>query len=366
MTIKPNEIQLRIIKRKVENIRKMEERYWNEINEQRQKVEKVNPIISVKFQNQFPKTHTSLIYGCLDGAVLIRYCDITNPSIIKVEIKNCWLVQLIKQIPFPYFDTEHTSMGLVYKLVPESSVNIDQMVINGNIELRDFRLFSFHYNKDEKLIEWEDALYDIKIALLSANLDLSKQKNASKFDETKSIISELTRIKQNFDELLNSSTREEELQIFLKENPLIIQPYSTVYPKQRLGDDYITDFVFANSLDQGIKYTFVEIEKATMPIFTMAGEFSSDFTHAQKQTLDWETWLDKNLSYLREKLPGLEKPSFVIIAGRSTNFSQKNQESLRAWNRRNNNVEFLTFDDISVIFDELITNLKAIQQQKCT
>jgi len=363
MSNKLNPALIRIIKKKVDVIKKLEQNYWVEIGNQREKFSHIDPDFESKFQDIFPKEQSSLIYGCIDGAVLIRHSENQNANTVQVQTFNFWLEKLLKELPIPYKDGRLINFSAVAKLGPGCTIKIGKLILNDEIELNNLQVTVFRYREEEKILEWEDALNDIRLAILGMNFNIHRENETTPTKEKHTILETLTNLKTNFDELLNSSTREEELQIFLKEHPIIVLPYSKIYPKNKLGEDFITDFVFASTLEQGIKYTFVEIEKANMPIFTKDGEFTAEFTHAQKQTLDWDVWLEQNIDYLRKKLSGLEKPNFLIIAGRSKSFNDNNRGILRAWNRRQNNAEFLTFDDISYKLGELIDNLQTEQKK---
>lgn len=363
MSNKPNPAILRVIKKKVDAIKKLEQNYWAEISNQREKFSNIDPEFENKFENIFPKEQSSLIYGCIDGAVLIRHSENNNANLVQVQTLDIRLEKLLKELPIPYKDGRMINFSAIAKLGPGSTIKIGKIKLNDEFELNNLQVTVFRYNEEERILEWEDALNDVRLAILGINFNVQRENESTPKQETKSILETLNTLKKTFDDLLNTSSREEELQVFLKEHPIIIQPYSKIYPKKKLGEDFITDFVFASTLEQGIKYTFVEIEKAAMPIFTKDGELTAEFNHAQKQTLDWDVWLEQNIDYLRKKLSGLEKPNFLIIAGRSINFDDNNRGILRAWNRRQNNAEFLTFDDISFRLGELIDNLQSEQNK---
>ena len=139
----------------------------------------------------------------------------------------------------------------------------------------------------------------------------------------------------------------------------ILMPNGRIIPKQKLGEDFCTDFVLIDMLDQGPKYTLVEIEKSSHAVFTKSGELRSEVQHAIHQTLQWDVWLQKHSQYLREKLPGFETPKYMIVIGRSTNFSDSNRDYMRAYNRRLNNTEFVTYDDVAMRFAERIDAMKS-------
>ena len=94
---------------------------------------------------------------------------------------------------------------------------------------------------------------------------------------------------KEFEVLLNEAAKEENLQIFLKEHPELLYPAQVkCFPKLRLGDDYITDYVLSVQASHGSQYVFVEIERADKKIFTTSGQFTAEFTQAKGQLLDWK------------------------------------------------------------------------------
>ena len=157
---------------------------------------------------------------------------------------------------------------------------------------------------------------------------------------------------------METSSREEEIQNFLKKNPILIQPCTQIIPKQKLGEDFITDFVLVNMLDQGVIYTLVEIEKPTMKVLTKRGEFSAEFKHAEKQILDWKIWIQDNSDYLQRKLKDFRDPKYLIIGGRSKNLSEDEKRRIRVWNKNQKDTEFLTYDDILERAKELLKSLQ--------
>jgi hypothetical protein len=362
MSHKSNSAQSRVIKKKLDVIKRLEKAYWNEIDEQRKKLTDVDIDFESIFQDNFPKEQSSLIYGCVDGAILIRHTENKIPNVIEIKTVDMTLDKFSKELPIPYRKGGMINFGSIGKIEPGGSLRIGKLNIESEgIELYNLQIAVFKYNDEKYMKQWEDALFDVKLLILGLNFNIPRNIYMNQENVKQNLIEKLTEQKNIFDNLLNTSTDEEEIQKYLKANPNIIQPFSNVYAKKKLGDDFITDFVFANTLDQGIIYTFVEIEKANMPIFTKDRDFTKEFNHAEKQTLDWDLWLEKNIAYLKTKLPGLEKPNFLIIAGRSNKFDDDNRALLRAWNRRRSNAEFLTYDDVLQKFGELISNLQTVQ-----
>lgn len=131
-----------------------------------------------------------------------------------------------------------------------------------------------------------------------------------------------------------------------------------LFPKKKLGEDFITDFVLVNPCDQGPSYTLVEIEKPSHPILLQDNSLSSQTNHAIKQTRDWDVWLEKNKAYLQGKLPGFETPSYLVVIGRGNSLDEKAKSYLRSYNRDWKNLELLTYDDVLARFNGVI---KAIE-----
>ena len=172
-------------------------------------------------------------------------------------------------------------------------------------------------------------------------------------------IRKLRDIASQFESLLVHAEREEELQAFLKENPMVLHPTAEVIPKKKLGEDFITDFVLFTPSDQGPTYTLVEIEKSSHPILVRNNSLSSQTNHALKQTRDWDVWLEQNKAYIQGKLPGFETPKYIVVIGRGNNLNDIAKAYLRSYNREWKNIELLTFDDVLVRFNGVISALNA-------
>lgn len=50
-------------------------------------------------------------------------------------------------------------------------------------------------------------------------------------------------------------------------------------------------------------WTLIEIERPQDKIFTTSDDFTSRFTHAFGQVLDFQQWVDQNVAYAQELLP---------------------------------------------------------------
>jgi hypothetical protein len=159
-----------------------------------------------------------------------------------------------------------------------------------------------------------------------------------------------------FEQLLNSGANEEAYQTFLAANPVFLNPLaSQLISKQRLGDDFITDFVL--ELLTG-DYLAVEIEKPTDPIFTAANDFSHQFTHAFGQVIDFVEWIEQNIAYAQKKLPGISSPRGLLVIGRRNALTSQQSDKLRRFNRNSATIEVLTFDDVLSRARSLLHNIR--------
>lgn len=162
----------------------------------------------------------------------------------------------------------------------------------------------------------------------------------------------------NFENLINESGQKEEIyQKYLGENPILIDPLAKeIIPKQKLGDDYITDFVIRKLNNE---YLLVEIEKPSDNIFSKSNDFTSKFTHALGQVLDFQEWVESHIEYAGSKLPGISSPTGVLIIGRSESLNSIQRAKLKRFNTTmNGRIKVFTYDDVlrnaSILYHNII------------
>lgn len=68
-------------------------------------------------------------------------------------------------------------------------------------------------------------------------------------------------------------------------------------PQQRLGSQYVIDFMIGASHSLGSDWVAVELESPRARLFTKAGNPTAILNHAIRQITDWRAWLTANLSY---------------------------------------------------------------------
>lgn len=153
------------------------------------------------------------------------------------------------------------------------------------------------------------------------------------------------RVIMDFENIIMKDLYEEEYQIYLKKHPAIIDPLAKeIIAKKKLGSDYITDFIIRKYDDE---YILVEIEKPTTPIFTKSNDFTSQFTHALGQVLDFQEWIEANISYSQKQLPGIVSPKGLLILGLKKNLNEKQINKLKRFNINNKGrLKVITFDEL--------------------
>jgi hypothetical protein len=137
---------------------------------------------------------------------------------------------------------------------------------------------------------------------------------------------------ESFNNFIETSTKEESLQLFLKKHPSILihtfnqgAHYPTVLPKFKLSDELIPDFIIIGRRS-GTKYTswdvdMIEIEPSINDrnIFTKKGLSAGRLRVAEGQITAWRQWMQSNaqaifvpkaLKKLKEKNAWDDNPHF--------------------------------------------------------
>jgi Domain of unknown function (DUF4263) len=158
-----------------------------------------------------------------------------------------------------------------------------------------------------------------------------------------------------FRDLIDRCEPEERYQQFLAEHPVFLDPLaSVVIRKQKLGIEYVTDFV-VRRLDD--KYILVEIEKPEDLLFTKGDDFTASFTHAVGQVLDFQQWVDLNGAYAGRLMPNISSPRGLVIIGRSQALTPHQKNKLHRFNINSSAVSVLTYDEIAAQAERLYENI---------
>lgn len=151
---------------------------------------------------------------------------------------------------------------------------------------------------------------------------------------------------EQFEALLEQGPeREERLQRFLVEHPVLLDPFVTeLRSKHELGDDFITDFVVRRTNNE---YVVVEIENSTDQLFKQNSAFTQDLMTAVGQVRDFQAWISDNIAYAQTKLPGIRHPDGLVVIGRRKTLLPEMEKRLSEENfSRRGHIKIVTYDDL--------------------
>jgi len=180
-----------------------------------------------------------------------------------------------------------------------------------------------------------------------------------------------------FQSLLDNPVEEIQLQSFLERHPDIIvntfsqgAHYSVVFPKFRLADEFIPDFVMiGHRSGTSWDVDLIEIEPAVLngKLFNKQRQTTGRLRIAEKQVTDWQIWIERNREFFVRRVIDriLEEHlwhrspffnavtrndiSFIvwyrIVIGRRTDFDTwGNRYRTNVWRNSSNRVDIVTWD----------------------
>lgn len=358
---KPNQPKLnpieRALKKKADQFLRAEREFWKYRYELEDQHRKNAEALDLTVSKTIPENVSTIVWALKDGVAFVRYQDDTSKGSVGFRSANITLEQWGNEgliVPTSKGEISLVQSGLIRGL---GNITLQDCTLNdlhiGYVELR-----HAYYDKKELPSAIERAIIDFQLAFLGAQIREKSPTPVDTSPKPDQTISKLDEIAKKFEDLLETADREEELQVFLKENPLVLNSTAEQIPKKKLGEDFVTDFVLVTPSQQGPTYTLVEIEKASHKVLIKDNSLSSEANHAIKQTLDWDVWLESNKAYFENKLPGFETPNYLIVIGRGNKLDDTAKAYLRSYNRTWKNTELLTYDDVLVRFRSVISGLK--------
>lgn len=161
-------------------------------------------------------------------------------------------------------------------------------------------------------------------------------------DPKAEVISRLRTLADQFERLLDLAEREEDIQRFIAENPIILNPaYVECQPKVKLGAEYVTDFAIILSDDN---VELVEIEPSKFPLFVADSAASAKLTHAEMQVLSWLKWIRDNRAYaIATIFPNMRICRGRVIIGRA---KPEYEDALERKNQYSSEISFETYDHL--------------------
>ncbi|WP_326511507.1 Shedu anti-phage system protein SduA domain-containing protein [Clostridium intestinale] len=321
-------------------------------SEDRESIVKLEHILKIRFKYEYDKrkipylTCLALINKGVDGIKVIKDC-------IMVTSRVTWANVLFNTLL-------HLSKGLLPRKAVDGFEDFERNIkIHDEIIMASKKyLLDFFY---EAKSDYDKFTMITNFFYMESNYVLYNQENQKELIKSFYNLISQTSINissgmiEEFQELIQQDLREEEYQIFLNEHPVFLNPLAkSIIDKSRLGDDYITDFVIHLINEE---YILVEIEKPKDNIFTVNNDFTSKFTHAFGQVLDFINWIEINISYARTKLPGIKSPKGMLIMGRRSSMSEEQKAKLKKYNENSHSIEILTFNDLLLNSERLLKNL---------
>jgi len=345
-----------IIREKAKKFIQAEKEYWKERNALREKMQGAAIALSLKTEKALPPDISSTVYGLKDGVAFVRHKAFPGRPNIQFRVLPITLDEWSQTgliIPFEQGEISLAKAGVMRGLGHVTFVNCS---IN-EIQIPYAELSHLKYGDTFNAPTIERTILDFQLTLLG--LQTQTAENVPGRLPSQETISKLEALASEFEKLLEDGTREEELQRFLKENSFVLHQSAEAIPKQKLGEDFVTDFVLVATTTQGPNYFLVELERADHSVLTKDFSLASPVTQAIKQTRDWDVWLEKNKAYIQNKLPGFETPHYIVVIGRSNNFDDSQRAYMRSYNREWKTLELLTYDDVLYRFRATIEKLKS-------
>ena len=348
----------RMLKKKADSFIKAERDFWKfryEIEEQHKKNAEA---FDLEHPYTIPEDLSTIVWALSDGVAFVRYHSPGMKGNVSFRSWNITLKQWGEEglvVPTAKGELSLARNGFIAGL---GNLTLNNCIFN-EIRIPYVELRHAFYDKGQMPSPVERAIIDFQLAFLGLQVREQPTVAEGSTVTTDQTISMLKAISTDFEALLNDAQKEEELQVFIKENPMMLHPTAELIPKKKLGEDFVTDFVLVAPSDQGPTYTLVEIEKSSHPILLKDNSLSSQTNHAIKQTRDWDVWLENNKAYLQGKLPGFETPLYLVVIGRGNTLDDTAKAYLRSYNRDWKNIELLTYDDVLVRFNGVINAIEA-------
>jgi hypothetical protein len=156
----------------------------------------------------------------------------------------------------------------------------------------------------------------------------------------------------------NPSTKERELHKFILKHPISLDTYNfNILSEFRFGKDYRADLVLEYKFNDK-RIVFVELEKASLPIFTKAKRETHHVNHAIQQVEDWLRWCKENPNQIPQPLDSSLPIEGLVVIGRSFNMSENERKTL-VHNNQHRLVKVITYDDLLSRIEALIDNLES-------
>jgi hypothetical protein len=171
----------------------------------------------------------------------------------------------------------------------------------------------------------------------------------------------IDRISEKLLQLIRSNPKEEEVQRFLAENPIVFHFLSPVrlFEKPPILSKHQADFAILDS--RGTLF-FVELERPDVLLLRKDGAASAEVEHAISQVRDWLFLYEKHRNAVLECLDlqdrEVTRVKGLVIAGRNEGCDVNNLRKFK-WQDRGA-IDCMTYDDLLGIVAALSREMKAV------
>lgn len=171
----------------------------------------------------------------------------------------------------------------------------------------------------------------------------------------------LTNIRHQFVGLLQSNSKEEVFQVFIEENPILLNRFSCqqILSKAPILTQYKTDFAVLTSNQELL---LIELERPQTKLLKKKGHTHSELQHAVDQARQWLHLANEHRLAVLQCM-GIEKEKVgsiraVVIVGRDEGYNLEYLRELKGTDR--GHIAFITYDDLVKGLDVLIENMSQL------
>ncbi|MDC0679697.1 Shedu anti-phage system protein SduA domain-containing protein [Sorangium atrum] len=195
---------------------------------------------------------------------------------------------------------------------------------------------------------------ELKDYLIDRRLETSSEKST---DTTLwSLYLGLSRLVQN------PRVKERQLHEFILNFPTVIEPFGArVLSEVWLGKKYRIDLAIQYELDEK-RVLLIELERASLPLFTMYGRPRDHVTHAIQQVEDWIRWWRENPSDVPASFDSSFPVQGMVVIGRNAGMDSQTRRRLLHLNA-GRAVKLITYDELLDRLQAMIGSIKSAQSK---
>lgn len=173
--------------------------------------------------------------------------------------------------------------------------------------------------------------------------------------------SSLEHIRGGLIKLIDSATREEQLQQFFADNPVLLHqfPAERLFPKPPILTFFFADFAVITPRRELV---LIELEKPSTRLLKKDGGIAAELSHAFDQVRDWLHTVDEHrvavLDSLKIERDQVSSVRGVVIAGRDAGYNETHLRKLKG--AHSGRITFMTYDDIALALTFLIKKITGL------